>query len=479
MKVLAILSRVARFLLVYLLACPLFLLATSIEEGEESYEENIYQFSLGEAVSRALNANRQLFSAMDTVWRAEYARAVAESEFEIRVIPNGKTGYIGGGSDGTGLSVGMGMDLRKKFTQGATFVFTPSILKTPDHFYTDVRAIITQPLLRGFSKAYQLSGIFGAQFSVRSAYRNLYLAQQQLVFRTITALYEIAKTEKALELYQNSHLRIAHFYTSAKWKEKIGLADSLDVYRAQIELENAEDQLNNVQERFQTAMDNLKDILALPLDAKIQVNLPIIYTKNSLSLEEAVRISLENRVELQQAMDQKEETARLSVIAKENLFPELNVVMDYTNFGRNEVFTRTFWTRHRESKWGIGVTTSTDFNAINEKVCYKQSLMAIQSAERSIEMTVATLTLEVRKSLRNLERMHNRIEIQEKQIYTARSGLKLAELKFKRGLANNFDVIQAEKNLLSAEVTYWSALIDHIVGEYQFLAALGILCDKP
>src|ERR1700722_4141775 len=183
-------------------------------EGEEAPEpkEEVWVFDLGKAVSRALNANRQILSNIDNLWKAEFGKIIAESEFDIKVIPHGKSGYIGGGSDGVGLSVGAGVDLRKKFTHGGTMTFTPSLLKTPERYYTDLRAVITQPLLRGFSQAYQLSGILGAQFFVRSAYRNLYLAQQQLVIRTITALYEITKSEKALELYQNSHVRVAHFY---------------------------------------------------------------------------------------------------------------------------------------------------------------------------------------------------------------------------------------------------------------------------
>ncbi len=96
-----------------------------------------------------------------------------------------------------------------------------------------------------------------------------------------------------------------------------------------------------------------------------------------------------------------------------------------------------------------------------------------------MDQTASTLTIEVKKAYRQLERAFKRINIQEEQIKSAKGELYLAQLKFDRGMANNFDVIQAEKNLRSAELNYWHALVDHIVGEFQFLAAMGVLIDKP
>jgi outer membrane protein len=78
-----------------------------------------------------------------------------------------------------------------------------------------------------------------------------------------------------------------------------------------------------------------------------------------------------------------------------------------------------------------------------------------------------------------LDRAYERIHLQEEQIKTTEGELYLAKIKFDRGMADNFNVIQAEKSLRSAQQTYWTALIDHVVGEYQLLAAIGLLIDKP
>ncbi len=468
------------FLTCLLMFSSMFVALASAEELlPPPISPNSTSFDLSSAISRALNANRQLISQLDQVVKAKYGISLAESEFEILAIPNAKSGYVGGGRDGVGLSVGGGVDFSKKFITGTRFTFTPYILKTPDRYHTDLKAVISQPLLRGFGRAYQMSHLLGAQFAARSAVRGAYIAQQQLVTRTITGLYEIVKAEKTVELYKSSHQRIFNFYAAAQWKEKIGLAEALDLYRAKIELENADDQLNSATERLQAALDSLKDLLALPLDMELNVTVPLTLSKNNLTLEEATHIGLKHRLEIEQAREQKEDVLRQSFIAKKNLWPELNLVVDYANCGSDEIFTQTCWSQNRRSTWGLGLTTSTDFNATNQRIAYDQSLIAVHAAERGIDAVMSTVSLEVRRSFRTLERNHKKIETQEKQIHTALGGLKLAELKFKRGLANNFDVIQAEKSLIAAQVGYWSSLIDSIVGEYQFLGTLGVLCDQP
>lgn len=452
--------------------------ACSYLSDEESCDE-VFELTLESALSRALNFNRQLFNSIDAVVKSNYGIELAKDEFNLQITPNSQAGYVGGGYAGEGISIGVGMGFFKKFQQGTQISVEPSVNKIKDHYHSNVRTVITQPLLRGLGREYTLANLRGAQYSFRSACRALYIAQMQLVTRTISSLYDVIKAKKSVELNEASYDRISKFYEAAKLKERIGLSDALDVYRAEIEFQHAQDNLINAHERLQEAEDVLREILALPLDTCLKINVPIKYTASELSVEEAVEIAFKNRVEMDQAREQWQENQRLSRLAKDRLYPELNLVLNYSNCGRDEIFTRSCHYRHRESTWGIGFTTSSDFDLTSERVGYEQALLAVSSAERGIDQTKATLNLEVKRALRTLSRAHKRIVLQEKQIKTAQGELYLSQLKFDRGMANNFDVIQAEKSLHSAQLAFWTALIDHLVGEYQLLGALGLLTDKP
>lgn len=448
------------------------------ESDCHSASDKCMVLTLDSAISRALNYNRPLMNNVDSKVKAEYGIILAQSEFNITFTPHSKTGYVGGGHAGAGMSYGGGIDFGKKFETGTEISFGPCILRTPDkHYHANIQAMISQPLLRGFGRDYQLARLKGAEFNLRSACRSLFTAQIQLTIRTIQSLYEVVKAKKSVELNQASYHRIKAFYRSAKMKEKIGLCDSLDVYRAEIELQQAKDTLTSAEERLLESEDILRDLLALPLDTCISVDVPLIYTPSNVKEEEAIKYALDHRIEMDQAEDQWREAYRQSKVDKENLYPDINLVLDYTNTGRHEYFT-SCW-RRRESKWGIGFSTSGDFDPLGNELAYQTTLSAIDAAERGMEQVKANLNLDVKRAIRQLYRIHKRINLQEEQIKTSEGQLYLAQIKFNRGMANNFDVIQAEKTLRSAQLTYWSALIDHIVGEYQLLAAIGLLTDKP
>jgi outer membrane protein len=452
--------------------------AVPFQKQSVENEANDLVLTLTNAISRVLNSNRQLFNTIENLTRSQYGVDLAASEFNVRMTPNGRAGFVGGGKGRTEYSLGGGVDFNKKFTTGTQISVGPTLLKVGEHYHTEMRALVSQPLLRGLGREYQLSNVLGAQFALRTAYRDLYIAQVQLIIRTIQALYEVVKAEKSLLLNEESYQRVQKFYQAAHLKEKIGLSDALDVYRAEIELRHAEDGFTGAQERLQEAEDVVRDLLALPLDCCIKVDLPLTYTPNTLKLEEAIQAALENRIEVSQSEDQQRENSRLVRIAKKNLFPELNLIFNYSNCGRDEIFTRSC-TRHRESTWGIGFTTAADFDPVVERIAYQQSLLAVESALLGIDQVKAVLILEVKKTLRQLKRADQRIHLQEDQIKTAQGELFLAQVKFDRGMADNFNVIQAEKSLRSSQQAYWSALIDHIVGEFQLLAAIGLLIDKP
>ena len=81
--------------------------------------------------------------------------------------------------------------------------------------------------------------------------------------------------------------------------------------------------------------------------------------------------------------------------------------------------------------------------------------------------------------IRTLSRTEEKIVMQEEQIHNSQKESRLAKIKFNHGMANNFDLIQSEKNLRSAQNGLISAMIEHKITTFKLLAALGTLADKP
>jgi len=430
------------------------------------------------AINIAIASNRNFANSLDNIQKSQLNVDLSLSAFDIKVIPSADVGFIGGGDAGTGCTVGGSLELCKKFSFGTQVSIRPYAAVDAQHFHTGVQAKITQPLLKGFGKEYTLAPVYAAQFAYRTAFRGAYASGVDMIFRLINAMYSVVRLEALLKLDKEALDRLDHFYSAIKVKERIGMADSLDVYRTEIEIKAQEDSLNNSQEGLQDAKDRVRELLALPLDREFIIELSMEYSPLDPDVDEAIKSALANRIEIEQAEDRWKENHRLSRLAKTNLLPDLDMVMDFTNIGYDEVFTNTFTSR-RDSRWGVGFMTSTDWDRTAQQVAYQQSIFNVTNAERSYNQAEDTVVLDVKRAIRALRRASQRIDIQLDQIHSSEGGLKLAKLKFDRGLANNFDVIQAEKALRNARTAHLGAIIDHKIGEFRFLSAIGLLVDKP
>lgn len=447
-------------------------------QEEDAYEDEPLVLDLPTAIGLVVEANRNLANALDGITKAQLQVQLSQADFNYKAVPSGDAGYIGGGRAGMGMTVGGGLDLRKKFYCGTSISINPYINKDAKHYHSGVKAVFTQPLLKGFGQEFNMANVQASLYANRTAFRSAYLAGIEAVNQTINALYEVVRQEELGKVERQAYERIKKFCDVIAVKERIGLADSLDVYRAENELSHTEESLNNAVEKLQDAKDSIRDILSLPLDLPIIIAVPIDYEPIVLHVDEAINIALQNRYEIAQAEDQVQETMRLARVAKKKMSPDLNLVVDFTNTGRDEVFTNSFTTK-RDSRWGIGFTTSTEWDRTTQKVAYEQSLLSIASAERNLKQIKNNIILEIKRIMRAAARAEQRIDSQEKQMQRSLGELKLARLKFDRGFANNFDVIQAEKNLRTAQVALLTAKLDHKITQYRVRTSLGLLVDKP
>ncbi|WP_158308670.1 TolC family protein [Parachlamydia acanthamoebae] len=441
-------------------------------------EKCILNLTIENAINLAWERNQNVLDAYAKLESAELGVELHEKEFGLKVFRRGDIGYVGGGKTGSGATIGGGIDLVKKFPFGTEITISPSLMKAAHKYDSLFRACISQPLFRAFNYDYFLSPLHSSQFSVRTATRSLLLTQINIMIQIIQSLYEVVKQEKMLVLDTESYERLKKFTDATRVKESIGLSDALDVYRAEIELRHAQDQKEQSRERLQDAKDRVRELLFLDCDQEFEANVSLEYSPVDISIDEAIKTALNKRLELEQAHDYVCESKRMAKIAKINLTPDFNFLVDYSSSARDEILTRTY-SGKRESKWGIGLTTSTaNFDNFHEKNAYEQSQMNVDNAKRNFFMVKNNLILEIKRMMRALDRTLDRIASQEKQIKNFQGEYHLAKAKFEHRMANNFDVIQAEKSTRMAQNGLISSIIEHIIEEYRLLAAMGVLIDR-
>ncbi len=449
-----------------LIVLNLFGFATDLQ----AEENNVISLNIEEAINLALEANRTLLNSASGVETQKLFLHTAESEFDVKIRPSANAGI----SDAAG-TLGAGISLEKKFRTGTKVSVSPYIGKSEDEYSGTFGISFEVPLLRGFGGKVNLDRSDRSRFSLRTAERSFFLSQINVVLDTVSAVYDMVRQKEIVRLFESQAGRLKEHAETAKIKEKVGLASPLDIFRAEIHLKDSENSLTFAKEALRNAGDRLKLILAIPLDETAEVSAPLESEDVRIS-DDAFKIALNHRIELQQAEDEIREAERRSDIAKHNILPQLDMVMSYERHDSSQDLEHSMG--FNEDRWSLNLVSNTDIARTSEKADFQQSLITLRTARLNLETKRDEIMREVRRESESLNKSQERILIRKEQIRQAEGKLALSKIKFNHGMADNFDIIEAETELQQARVNLLSSQTDYIVGIYRMRAALGTLISE-
>ena len=451
----------------------------AIPEAKSIAPEQL-QLDLETTINLALRRNRALGDSRDAVVMAGYTLVGAESEFELKITPAAGARISGYSGEDNYDSQELGMTVSKELTIGTRGYVTPLIIRRDsgiEEYEAALDTFLVQPLLRGLSPEYNLAGVLAAEYGERTAARSLYLARVDTMLKAVRNVYEIIRLRDILRLNEEAAQRLEGYAAAARSKEKIGLASPIDVYRAEIQLNQALETLALTRQSYLDSIDRLKVLLTLSLETELKVTAPLDYRLVRVDEAEAVRTALFNRVEIDQARDNISEAERRARHARHGILPSLDLELSYRRFGENEDFGRSF--RFDRESWGVGLAAEGDLWRTREKAEYQRRLLSVRMEKRDLTFLRDTVQLEVLKEARDLKKAAQTIKIQREQIRQAEGKLELSRIKFRHGMADNFDLIESERELLRAQTRLLNAVTGYIVSTYRFKAALGTLIEKP
>ncbi len=464
-----------RLVYIYIL---IFLLLTEKPQFAFPEEEIVrpkIHLNLEQSVDLAFRNNRTLMFSVDSVQVSQYSLEGAKSEFEIQPFP---TGGITWDSKAGGLQQNYGMDVSKKLKDGTILGTGVTTSIAPSQKSSDLNFSITQPLLRGFGRSVVTNSLVGAERSTITTQRFYELSRDGLAVDVTGQYFEIVKQQKILEINETALKREKTVLESAKARLSVGLASRLDVSRAEIQVQQAEENLINARQNLGNVQDSFKVLLNLPVNADLELVPEIEYPPLNIIESEAIATAMNYRLDLAEASDQIWDAKRNLKVSKNNIWPGLDLVLGYTLSGAGDTVGSSF--DFKESGVLIGFQTSaTNLNRKRERAAYKTAQVDVVSRQRNYNLFVDTIMREVRDGIRTLENRYKNIPIQKKTLDEAKSGLDVANERYKRNLADNFDIVNAETSLLKAEVGYITAVTDYIVEQTRFRKSIGTLTEKP
>jgi outer membrane protein TolC len=429
--------------------------------------------TLSETITLAQQGSRSVASSANALSAQRYSLEAAHSEFDTRIVPSISVG-AGGSSGGSGSTdYTAGVNFERKSTYGTKTTIGPALKKGNDAYVSGVGLNLTQPLLRGFGRDFNLDATYSAEAGVAGASRALYTAQLNAVLVAIATYYEAHRQDVAIGLNDDMAEKLRALASMAQAKEGVGLVSPMDSYRAEIRRKDAEDARSQSLQGKQESIDRLKLILGLPVSEAIELVPPPLDEVSVPTLDVCLKTAIDESVDLRQAKSELAEAERRTYVAKENTRPDVNLIFDYAREGSGDSVGKS--TSFDQNRWGVHLQGSTDLYRTNQKAVYSQSLLAVSNARISLENRTEELSRQVRQQYDKLKQGQERIAIREAQIQQAEGKRALAQTKFTHGMADNFDLVEADGELLQARLNLLAAKVDYAVGVYVLKGFMGVL----
>jgi outer membrane protein len=427
------------------------------------------------AVRIALEQNFSLLDSAAAVISSRWQESSVSGQFLPQVVPLFQRG------EGRTL---VGLDLSQKLpwtggtlTASGRYVSEPdSDLDAPYPRSTDLRLLLSQPLLRGAGPNATYFDLTNSRRAVQGQERSFELARQQLAVQVASAFYSVVAQRQLFEVAEQSLRRTEGLLEASDARLKVGMASKLDVFRAELQAAQAREGMIRSEAALETALERFRGFLALPPDDPVEPEAVSLDPPEEGELEPLpvlVERALDRRLELAEARDRISDARRAAALARQNLLPQLDLNLGVTQLGFGRSLSEAFDSADRQVEFFL--SASYPLRRSTEKANRAVSEIEVQTRERGARQLELEIEREVHQAVRELDRIRKSLEVQRQAVDVAEQQRRLAELRYQRGLASNFDVVDAESNYVVARSSLVGLLTSYAVARLELLRVTGTL----
>jgi len=266
------------------------------------------------------------------------------------------------------------------------------------------------------------------------AQRNHELARQEIVLAVEQGYYDVLRADLALDLAQRTLAQSQAQLESTRARYEQGMLSAVDLLAAEMQVANAEVELNRARSAAATARMRLNRQLGRPLNAPLELVDRLVYEPVEVSLEEALASARERRLELRRARD----TVRL-----------------------------------RETELRVSD------NPYTPQLEIERARVALRRAQLELAEREADIVLEVEQNYQALLEAQARVPIQETNVARARENLRISEARYEAGVITAIDLVDAQRSAFQAETQAIQAVFDYNVALARFFRSAGLDVDAP
>ena len=414
-------------------------------------------------------------SARDAVRAADINALQARSRFFPKITPS----YFNGPTErGWSVAASQSLPWLGGELQAERTSRTFEGILTPAARATDTSFTWSQPLLRGLGPNASLYDLRNARRARQAQDRAFILTRQRFMVEVARVHYQTLAQRELLSVARQSAARSVALRKASEARLEVGLSNKLDVYRAQLSESQAEQSTVQAETALQNAIEQFHFLLGRPPDDPSEPAPGEIAqaTDHAIApIDELVEIALGARVDLAEARDLVEDARRTASLSRQNLLPDMSLNLRFTE-QRGSGPAGPYAVTNR--RWESFFAASLPLERAGDVAQWQLSNLEVTTRQRAYEQRRYEVENEVRSTHRQLLSLARSISTQQGAVDIADQQLRLANLRYQRGLASNFDVVDAEGSLLTARSSLVQLLAAYQVARLDLERVIGRL-DLP
>ena len=410
--------------------------------------------SLNDAIRRGLQTNLGLLTRANSSAEARAQRVRALSALLPQV-----TGTLGETAEQLNLKT---LGINFHFPPIPGFPGIPTIVGPFE--YTAAQASITAKVFDWNA----LKNLSSARANEEAARLSVQDARDLVIQAVVNGYLEIIASASRVASIQAQVNTAQAIYDRAGDQHKAGTSPAIDVLRAQVELKTQQQRSLAQQNQFDKDKLTLARVIGLPPGQPFDVADRVPFAPLSgLTQEEALRTALAQRPDYQSAREAVRSAEEALRAARAQWYPTVGINGFYGDEGPTLA-----------SSHGVfALTAALNFNIFNGgriRGDIEQARAVLKQRSDELADWGSQIDFQVRTAFLDIRTAADLVAVAQANLQLANETLQQAQDRFRAGVADTIEVVQAQESVAAANDSIISALYAHNVAKAALARALGL-----
>ncbi|WP_263831822.1 efflux transporter outer membrane subunit [Sulfurospirillum oryzae] len=330
----------------------------------------------------------------------------------------------------------------------------------------------------GLGLAYEID-FWGRLSSQSESNWSLYLSTQasretlrnSLIHDVISAYFNLASLQARMAVLEKTAQAYKESYEFRAKQQKVGTISDVLANQALAQYNNIQASKNSLMESYKLQQSALAILLGKSPQALFETQNAEASLPSTLNIPQGIPSSImENRPDIKEALENLKSKNALIGVEKAAYFPTFSLTGSYGQQSDDlgNILKST------ANRWSFGPSLSVpifDFGRIKQRVSISET--DLQSSLVSYEQSVKKAYKEVHDALAKENLAKSRLAFQEEELKAYQKVLDLSEKRFNQGVANQLEVLDAQKGVLSSTLNVIATKQVLLTDQAELFKALG------